>query len=653
MASKTRVLQLILLAVVSAILIYHFRDYIWTESVDLAHHYSLVVRLTEFGHRSASVDPSLGEMQIYPPLSHYMAMWVGKAFGSPFIGMQLIALVCAIAIWAAIGWMFSSLPQNTRRFTSGLLVALLVLNGLFVHLEAFDRELVGNYFYSQLVGQAMAMIALAVALSLGQSGISRFANYVFLIFAMLLVESAHLLPAVELLGFLCLLVCSDLLLPVNRKSLMQIAGSFGLVLIATIAVIVHPTFRAMRAISENNGALSLNLIPDMRALTILTAIVALVSFALILRWLSTKSDVERKAKLVIQFFGLFGLAIAVLCVMQMLALAFGQGSEYACRKYAFALSSMLFVNLALLPVAFDLSFARRPNFGSVGGSGQLVDVCSIAAIVLVASLANLPQHKEWSLARLVQTERELNLVNEASVSHRPGLSNYAVRLPGSVPLLDYMFSIGIFKTPRTDNAYDILRNRVLSQPNMIGNIVTAVGTKPYDVVACRRPSADASLSVIDGACFVKSMPRRDECSGWFHMTPDTMLDYSAISGFSNPEAEGTWTDGKNAAFVCKMPSSAEERPKYMRIVAQAFVQPGHPQAVEVALNGSERKTVQFAKAGAQQIIELPVPAQGNQLKVEFSMPDAVSPESLGLSHDTRKLGLYVNWIQFSTHSRFQ
>lgn len=653
MPFKTRALQLIILAAVGAILIYHFHDHIWTGSVDIAHHYSLVTRLTEFGHRSASVDPSLGEMQIYPALSHYIAMWVGRAFGSPLVGMQVVGLISAITVWAAIVWMFSSLPRSASRFASGLLILLLVINGMFVHLEVFDSELVGNYFYSQLVAQAMAFVALAVALSIRRRGVSRFVNYVFLILAMLLVESAHLLPAVELLGFLGLLVCVDLFSAANRARVGQVVWSFGLVLIGAIAVVVHPTFRAMRVISENNGTLPLNLIPNIQSLLLLAAVVAILSLVLVFRWLLMKSDEERQANLAILFLGVFGLGVTALCILQTLALQLGQGSEYACRKYAFALSSMLLVNLALLPIALNLDLIKWLSNRVGERTGRAIDICLIALIVLTASLTNFPQSKAFSLAQLVHIERELNLLNNTSVDHRAGVSNYAVRLPNSTPLLDYMFSIGIFKTPRTDNAYDILRNRILSQPDRIGEIITAVGTKPYDVVACRRSSTNPAVSVIDGACFVKSVPRRNECSGWFHMTPDAMIDYASMKGFSNPESDGTWTDDEVATFTCKMPTSADQRPKSVRIVAQAFVQPQHAQTVEITLNGTGQKLVHFVNAGAQQVIDLPVPADSDQLKITFHMPDAVSPQALGMSTDARKLGLYLKWIQFSTDTTFE
>jgi hypothetical protein len=284
---------------------------------------------------------------------------------------------------------------------------------------------------------------------------------------------------------------------------------------------------------------------------------------------------------------------------------------------------------------------------------RAANVCAVALLLLAATLANLPQSQVFSLAQLVHVERELNLLNGTSLEHRAGVANYAVRLPNSEPLLDYMFSIGILKTPRTDNAYDVLRNRVLSQPNEIGDIVTAVGTKPYDVVACRRPSNNPALSVIDGACFVKSVPRRSECSGWFHMTPDTMVDYSSMIGFSDPESDGTWTDSDTATFTCKMPTSAAQRPKSVRIVAQAFVQPQHSQTIEIALNGTGQQVVHFAKAGEQQFIDFQVPSNGDQLKITFRTPDAISPAALGMSNDARKLGLYLKWIQFSTDSKFE
>lgn len=646
MTHRTRLLQILIFITVSALLIFRFWDYIWTGSVDFPQHYALVLRLAEFGHLPQKIDLSLGEMQIYPSLSHQFAAKAGKLLGSPLIGMQLAVLLSTIVLWAAIGWMLWSLPRPAARRSIFVLIVLLVVSGYRLHFELFDREIVGNYFYSQLIAQAVAMVAIAVALRLSQARVSRFAIYVFLIVSTLIIESIHLLPAVELLGFLGLLITIDQYPAVNRQRFRTVIWSFGLFALGALAVFKHPTFSAMRTISENNGTLPLHYIPTLYELIALALAVAIFSAVLVVRGLRLDREDPRRAYLALSYIGIFGLTLAILCFLQIAALREGQGSEYACRKYAFGLCTTLLIEFALLPVIFRRCSEEPMKSVWRARIAFVFDIFAIAFLVMTSFLANAPRHKELSLAKLVSTERELIVLNNSLVSHEVDKSNYAARLPGLNPLVDYMFSIGVFKSPRTKNAYDILRNDMLSEPLRVSNIITASGSKPYDILACRRPSSDPSLAVIDGACFARLMSRATFCQDQFHLTEGDWIDRRVLNGFGSPEARGTWTISNDATFTCKMPENAKDRPRMVRIVAHGFAPQNHVQRVAVSINGGEPHQYRFSDFD-EQSIDLPVPEEGVNLQIKFSLPDAISPEALGITPDPRKLGVYVSWIKFS------
>ncbi|HCN7669524.1 TPA: hypothetical protein N6300_004674, partial [Escherichia coli] len=81
---------LLFVALSCSFFILYLINNIYSGSVDVAHVYSLIYRLdTEF-ILSGKYDPSLGEMNFYPPGSHIIAVIAGKVLGSPYLGMMFI-----------------------------------------------------------------------------------------------------------------------------------------------------------------------------------------------------------------------------------------------------------------------------------------------------------------------------------------------------------------------------------------------------------------------------------------------------------------------------------------------------------------------------------------------------------------------------------
>ena len=73
LSPPSRGLQICLLALAAIFLIVKYMGSMWSDSVDLAHHYALVARIAEYWGLPAGVDPTLGEMNFYPHTSHAMA----------------------------------------------------------------------------------------------------------------------------------------------------------------------------------------------------------------------------------------------------------------------------------------------------------------------------------------------------------------------------------------------------------------------------------------------------------------------------------------------------------------------------------------------------------------------------------------------------
>lgn len=117
-------------------------------------------------------------------------------------------------------------------------------------------------------------------------------------------------------------------------------------------------------------------------------------------------------------------------------------------------------------------------------------------------------------------------------------------------------------------------------------------------------------------------------------------------GWSRAEPLFRWTDDYNAAMVF---ATASPRPQVLTFKATAFVVRGCPrQRVTVVLNATPVAGFEITDDQTREYtIELPAQLWRTQNVLTITLPDATSPQSLGLSKDFRKLGLAVYWLKFA------
>jgi hypothetical protein len=102
---------------------------------------------------------------------------------------------------------------------------------------------------------------------------------------------------------------------------------------------------------------------------------------------------------------------------------------------------------------------------------------------------------------------------------------------------------------------------------------------------------------------------------------------------------GVWSTGVDPQLALFMPSG---KPKTLTLDLRAFIQSKHPtQQVNISLNGEPQKTVTLNKLDNNQIeLSIPSSAYGKEwINLSFNLPQAISPKELGMSEDTRKLGI--------------
>lgn len=117
-------------------------------------------------------------------------------------------------------------------------------------------------------------------------------------------------------------------------------------------------------------------------------------------------------------------------------------------------------------------------------------------------------------------------------------------------------------------------------------------------------------------------------------------------GWSPAEPQFRWTEGHDAALVFAL---ARPRDTQLTMRVVGFVVPGQPrQRVTVTLNTTVVAKFEIADDRTREYtIQLPANVIREQNVLTFNLPDAASPESLGLGKDSRKLGLAMYWLKFT------
>jgi len=634
-----------LLILVVAALTAVFTRTIWSGSVDLAHHYALVARLAEHGNAPFPFDPSLAEMNFYPRLGHQMAASVGHWYASPLMGMQALAALSLALVWAGLAWLITSLPQRMVAITAAALAALLAANHYLLHMPLYGDELVGNFFFPQLLGQTLCIAVILVSLYLEKKNAAAWLRYALLVPAVYLLTGVHLLPALILLAMMGCMACSDLLLQWRRKRPgLAVAAALraGLLLCALAALVSHPGFAAMRSISAQNGGLALAHLDSMAALATYSAVIGLMSVALLAYWARRQDEARFTA---LKYVGLYGVAVSILCLAQGAALAFGFGSEYAVRKYVFSLDTVVLIELALLP---SLLLLRKAKAGAAAGGwfAKLQYVLLPAALTLLACLTITAQPVVYKTRQLVALERTVAALRPRLEGGGAGKFSYVIGTDGATPIVEYMMSIGQLRMSRMDNtdATSLLYQDALSNWAMVGGIVTAENGSFDRVPDCRLGAPLAGLVALDGGCLLRhsSGAARIDFTEANHVFPCT------LSGFSSREVGGTWISSSLATLRCPLVQVNGRAPGRVEISASAFQGEVASQHVVLTADGGVPLHGAFGGPGNQtQSLSLPLDAYaGRELVVQFALPDAVSPQQLGLSGDARKLSLFVHAIEF-------
>jgi hypothetical protein len=617
-------------------------DSLWSLSVDLAHHYALVVRLTELWAVPYSGDPSLGEMNYYPRLSHIVAALLGRFLGSAVLGIQGITLIAIVVLWGSLVAIALSLPAKARLTVALGLCTLLWVNRQYFHFDMHAGEVVTNFFYAQLVAQSFIVFMIAMSFYLERINFSHYLlRYAMLGGAVYVAAAIHLLPALELLFFLAGLMAIELFDRVRTGHISGVKAALTYLWVPAVAtaVYLHPSMAIMSSFSNNNGEIS-GPLQSVNVLIGYSLVHLLGSIYVLYLWFFMSPPQIARQWLALKYFGIYGIAVAGLCVMQVLALKLGYGSEYAVKKYIFALNTTACLEIAMLLAWVT---CRRMADETLASSTNLSRALAyvLAPTLLLASLyAVTPSKPTIQTNTLFQLEQQLLMWRNQQLPRVAGKYDYLDGFSKISPVIDYMMSIGVLKAPRVTTK--------LATPggwnwNIVGTLITTENSALDQVAACRRTAPVGSLVMIDGACMAQHHPHQ-HIVGFTSNHPPTPC---VTDGFSVAEEFGTWTSAVSASLRCPRPKGQAFAPQVVEIDAAAFLINLPSQRLTVSIEGQPPVNYLFDAAHPQQLIVLKLPPVATQeIKINFRLPDAKSPQEIGLSKDMRTLGLSLRTLEF-------
>lgn len=167
-------------------------------------------------------------------------------------------------------------------------------------------------------------------------------------------------------------------------------------------------------------------------------------------------------------------------------------------------------------------------------------------------------------------------------------------------------------------------------------------TSPADV----GPSADIrqlGLSLQDVRTLSPCLRDAAQTPLQFHGSSD---DLAVLwSGWSQPEAEGCWTDGPDASLRWTTPLDV---PQDARLVIRGivFAPANEPLKGSISING--QKAGDFVRPRGPTELAVPIVASAGDIHVQLQFDNPQSPLEAGLSSDRRNLALFLRSVSIET-----
>jgi len=265
----------------------------------------------------------------------------------------------------------------------------------------------------------------------------------------------------------------------------------------------------------------------------------------------------------------------------------------------------------------------------------------LPALAALCCYAAQPQGPARDASDLVQIEHQLTLRRDLLLAATPARNVYVLQMDHSDTYLDYMFSLGIFRTSR-EAAFQMLAP--LGEAKLDGIVLTGQHSALSKLGQCALPASSAAFPMLEARCVTRELVAAQPV---IELGSKALPPPCTIRGFSFPEPTGRWSEQRNASIECPLPQLAGQRPHSITLHASGFVQAERSQRLQVRVNGGAQQNFVFDAAHPLQQITLALPAgQGSSVTLALTLPDATSPHAIGMNDDQRLLGIMLARLEF-------
>ena len=618
-------------------------DSLWSGSIDFAHVYALAYRISEQWWLATYHDPTLAEMNFYPRGSHVIAAIIGAIFNSTFIGIQLTTLASIAIIWLSILAILNGMPRRIASVALLSFFILFLINTFILRFDAHGGEVLGNFFYSQLVAHAFLYLSLIFSIHIEKKHGVLWAA-ISLLPIMFFIATIHLLPAVQILGLIVGITAIKIFtIYKNHEDFrkFKIVAAAIIPVTSTVGLVFHPSFSAMRTIAKNNGTLDLHNIPYPIGIITLAILVLITSFVLFVQWVRRKDNIIEA-----KYLAIYGAATSAICMLQYALTYYDMGSDYAVKKYGFSLLTTIFIQLSMLaPIMTIKSNNNKTNF--IISDSNIASKTAPYFFGLIFLLLVVPTKKYFDASSIVELEKKITNLSYNEIPQAPaGKSNVVIGLEGVSNIMNYLFSIAIAKTP-VDLAFpDVHVAGELSDVNKYYKIISYSDNPIYGSSGGCASSVPGSISIIDSLCLERQIESNKSCENSFDFAKEFIFS-SLLQGFSHREDHGRWTNSRTARFTCL---AGDNRYNSVELEMTPFIfGPLKSQRLKISVNDIQiyQDSISIVRDSSNPIIlDLTNISVSDEYVIEFNMPDATSPKEVGHNDDGREIAFSVRRITF-------
>ena len=428
--SATRILGLIgcitLLAVGFIITILFFSGYTYTNSADLAWHYSLIEFIVKHRVLPGADVTRLGPMIGYPPGAHVLVAAVASLLDVNVLRALFISSVIAVFVTYLLIITMLGDQSRVECFTSTLLLVSFVFILRGTHM-LFGYEIIDEFFYAQLIGDLGFIFLLIVSSRLRQPAIAG----LFAVVAVYALAWVYTASAAKLVGAILL---AQLLALVRVYSGERVLLLIALAILLPLTIVIHPTFEPMVRNAAHDGSISITL-P-----LVLSGATLLLLLAPSIWWLHSRSGSSIQCEPLVAA----GVAISLLALVQFVFLRLGGlGSPYAVKKHGFLIGTFVVASLAACLTAL---FRRSGLYRQLHAPMGYIPVYATRWIAACLAVVAVMPWRGEPLGPVIKYDEEVKAI--AASGHPPDLLGHTISVNRELPfVINFAVALAVLELP--------------------------------------------------------------------------------------------------------------------------------------------------------------------------------------------------------------